>query len=281
MLPLRLFRNRVFAVGAAQSTVIGIGMFGGIVLLPLYFQQVKGYSPIDAGLLMLPLLVGMLALSYAAGQVTSKTGRYKALPVIGSVPLVVGMLMLWRLTADTDMVYVSCALFVLGAGLGMNLQTIVVAMQNAVPARDIGVATASATFFRQMGGTAGIAVLLSIVYSTAGGKISAAFTAARDTPAFQAAATAHPDQFEMATSTSSGGAAVLDDTSFLNGMDPVLAAPFKSGFTGALAIAFLVAAVVLVAAFVLAIVTKELPLRTSAPAAAKEPDESGTAVGPA
>lgn len=274
LLPMRLFRNGVFAVGAAQSTIIGIGMFGGITLLPLYLQLVKGNSPTKAGLLTLPLVLGIMSLSVVAGQITSRTGRYKIFPIIGGGLLVIGMLMLWQLTADSGLVYTDISMFVVGAGLGLNMQTIVLAMQNAVPPRDIGVATSSTTFFRQMGGTAGVAVFLSIVYSVVGDKISAAFADARGTAAFQAAAQAHPDQLKTLTSASSGSVGTLNDTSFLSHLDPVLAHPFKVGFTNAVTVAFLVGAVVLVFAFVLAFFIKEVPLRTTAAAFTKDPAES-------
>ncbi|MEU1501737.1 MDR family MFS transporter [Streptomyces sp. NPDC005732] len=274
LLPMRLFRNGVFAVGAAQSTIIGIGMFGGITLLPLYLQLVKGNSPTKAGLLTLPLVLGIMALSVVAGQITSRTGRYKIFPIIGGGLLVIGMLMLWRLTADSGLVYTDLAMFVVGAGLGLNMQTIVLAMQNAVPPRDIGVATSSTTFFRQMGGTAGVAVFLSIVYSVVGDKISEAFADARGTAAFQAAAQAHPDQVKTLTSAASGSVGTLNDTSFLSHLDPVLAHPFKVGFTNAVTVAFLVGAAVLVFAFVLAFFIKEVPLRTTAAAFTKEPAEA-------
>ncbi|MFJ2398550.1 MDR family MFS transporter [Streptomyces sp. NPDC087843] len=274
LLPMRLFRNGVFAVGAAQSTIIGIGMFGGITLLPLYLQLVKGNSPTKAGLLTLPLVLGIMALSVVAGQITSRTGRYKIFPIIGGGLLVIGMLMLWRLTADSGLLYTDLSMFVVGAGLGLNMQTIVLAMQNAVPPRDIGVATSSTTFFRQMGGTAGVAVFLSIVYSVVGGKISDAFADARGTAAFQAAAQAHPDQVKTLTSASSGSVGTLNDTSFLSHLDPVLAHPFKVGFTNAVTVAFLVGAVVLVGAFILAFFIKEVPLRTTAAAFTKDPAES-------
>lgn len=274
LLPMRLFRNGVFAVGAAQSTIIGIGMFGGITLLPLYLQLVKGNSPTKAGLLTLPLVLGIMALSVVAGQITSRTGRYKIFPIIGGGLLVIGMLMLWRLTADSGLVYTDLAMFVVGAGLGLNMQTIVLAMQNAVPPRDIGVATSSTTFFRQMGGTAGVAVFLSIVYSVVGDKISEAFADARGTAAFQAAAQAHPDQVKTLTSAASGSVGTLNDTSFLSHLDPVLAHPFKVGFTNAVTVAFLVGAAVLVFAFILAFFIKEVPLRTTAAAFTKEPAEA-------
>ncbi|WP_405583712.1 MDR family MFS transporter [Streptomyces sp. NBC_01190] len=271
LLPMRLFHNGVFAIGSAQSAIIGIGMFGGITLLPLYLQLVKGNSPTKAGLLTLPLVLGIMILSMVSGQITSRTGRYKIFPIIGSALLVLGMLMLWRLKADSGLVYADLSMFVVGAGLGLNMQTIVLAMQNAVPPRDIGVATSSTTFFRQMGGTLGVAVFLSIVYSLVGSKIGSAFADAKGSAAFQAAAKAHPDQLKTLTSASSGGTGTLNDTSFLKNVDPVLGHPFKVGFTGAIDVAFLVGAAVLVVAFVLSFLIKEVPLRTTGAAFAETP----------
>ncbi|CAG6391297.1 MFS transporter [Streptomyces cocklensis] len=270
LLPLRLFRNGVFALGSAQSAIIGIGMFGGITLIPLYLQLVKGNSPTRAGLLTLPLVLGIMVLSMASGLITSRTGRYKVFPIIGCVLLVGGMLMFWQMDADSSLLYVDAAMFVVGAGLGLNFQTIVLAMQNAVPPRDIGVATSSTTFFRQMGGTLGVAVFLSIVYSVVGGRIGSAYADARGTAAFDKAAAAHPGQLKLLTS---GGSGSLNDTSFLSHVDPALGHPFKVGFTGAINVAFLVGAGVLVVALLLSTLLKEVPLRTTA-AAFADPDEA-------
>ncbi|WP_051839211.1 MDR family MFS transporter [Streptomyces sp. NRRL F-5126] len=274
LLPLRLFRNRMFALGTAQSFIIGIGMFGGITLIPLYLQLVKGNSPTKAGLLTLPLVLGIMLLSLVSGQITSRTGKYRIFPIIGCFLLVVGMLMLWRMTADSGLVYIDASMFVVGAGLGLNMQTIVLAMQNAVPPRDIGVATSSTTFFRQMGGTVGVAVFLSIVYSIVSGKIADAFASAQHSPAFQQAAKAHPDQLKSMTHAGSGA---LNDTSFLSKLDPTLAHPFKVGFTDAISVAFLVGAAVLVIALLLSALIKEVPLRTTAGAFTKEEEPNPSA----
>jgi hypothetical protein len=289
LLPFRLFRNRVFALGSAQSAIIGVGMFGGITLLPLYLQLVKGNSPTRAGLLTLPTTLGLKMFSVIAGQITSRTGRYKIFPVVGSALLVTGLLMLWRLSADSSLVYADIAMFVVGAGLGFNMQTIVLAMQNSVSPRDIGVATSSTTFFRQLGGTLGVAVFLSIVYSTVGAKITGAYAKAASDPAFQAAAKADPDGVrKLQAAGSNGGSNVLNDTSFINGISKTLTHPFLSGFTSALTTSFLVGACVVAIAFVLALFMKEVPLRLTAaaftdkddkgPAAQGEPRASGTSV---
>jgi EmrB/QacA subfamily drug resistance transporter len=171
LLPLRLFRNGVFSLTSAAGLIIGTGMFGGLILLPQYLQIVKGISPTEAGLRLLPLMGGIMAASLGSGQLTSRTGRYKIFPVWGTALMTAALLLLYfRLDVDTSLLEVEIYMALFGLGLGGCLQTLIMAAQNAVPARDMGVATASATFFRQMGGTLGVAVFLSILFSTAGGK---------------------------------------------------------------------------------------------------------------
>jgi EmrB/QacA subfamily drug resistance transporter len=263
LLPLRLFRNSVFRIGSSQSLVIGIGMFGGLMSIPLYLQIVKGASPTKAGLLVLPLVAGIMVASMVAGQGTSRTGRYKIFPVVGSALLVVGMVLLSRVGWDTPLWQTDLYMAVFGAGLGLNMQTIVLAMQNAVAPQDMGVATASTTFFRQMGGTLGTAVFLSILFSSAGSKISAALTKAQHNPAFIAALRDHPAQ-QVALHNLN-----LNDTNALHNLLPVVAEPFRSGFSSAMDLVFIVGAVVLVVAFVLSLLLKEVPLRTVSGAQAR------------
>ena len=139
LLPLRLFRNGVFALGSAQSFVIGIGMFGGMASIPLYLQIVKGASPTKAGLLILPMVAGHHGRRRCiAGQVTSRTGHYRKFPIIGSALLVIGLVLLSTVGADTPLWQTDLFMLIFGAGLGMNMQTLVLAMQNAVPAEGHG-----------------------------------------------------------------------------------------------------------------------------------------------
>jgi hypothetical protein len=238
-------------------------MFAGIILLPLYLQLVEGYSPTAAGLLTLPQVAGTLACPVIAGQVTSRTGRYKILPVTGSVLLLAGMLLLCRLTTATGMAYVESVMFLLGAGGGLYMLTITLFMQNALPQADLGVATSSNTFFRQVGGTAGAAMFLSVSYSAAGSAIRTAYAAARSAGALRAAVRHGPGQAATVRLASSSGSGALNNTSFLQHMNPVLAEPFKQGFTSALTVAFTVAAMVMTTALILALVIRELPLRTT------------------
>jgi EmrB/QacA subfamily drug resistance transporter len=263
LLTLRLFRNHGFAVGAGQSLVSAIGILASIVLLPLYLQLVRGYSPTAAGLLTLPQVVGTLAFSVIAGQFTSRTGHYKILPVMGAVLLLAGMLMLWPLTAGTPLLYTEIVMFLLGAGASLYRQTITLSMQNALPQADLGVSTSSNTFFFQIGSTIGAAAFLSIAYSTAGGAIRTAYATASAAPAFRAAVAQHPWQAGLLRLASSGGQPALNDTGFLAHLSPILSQPFRQGFTSALDIAFLAAAAVMAAALVLALLIRELPLRTT------------------
>jgi EmrB/QacA subfamily drug resistance transporter len=281
LLPLRLFRIGPFAVGSAQSFVIGVGMFGGMMSIPLYLQIVKGASPTKAGLLVLPMVAGMMIASLTAGQLTARTGRYKIFPVVGSALLVVGLVLLHTVHADTSLVITDVYMIIFGAGLGLNMQAMVLAMQNAVPPKDMGVATSSTTFFRQVGGTLGTAVFLSILFSSAGSKIKSAYGSAEKTKEFQQAAAQHKDQLQMLKLGSGGN---LNDTSFLHGLNKVLAHPFLVGFSNAMDLVFIVGAGVLVFAFVLALMLKEVPLRMvsglqaareAAAAAGKGPDAGG------
>jgi len=274
LMTLRLFRNHGFATGAGQSLLATTGMYASLSLLPLYLQLVKGYSPTEAGLLTLPQVAGTLIFSVIAGQFTSRTGRYKILPVTGAAVMLAGMLMLWPLTPGTPLGYAEIAMFALGAGGSLYTQTITLSMQNALPQADLGVATASNTFFFQVGSTIGAAMFLSIAYSTADGAIVAAYTRASGSPAFRAAVARHPGQAGLLRLASAGGQSALNNTVFLGRLDPVLAQPFRQGFTSALDIAFLVAAVVMAAALILALLIRELPLRTTVhaqPAETAEP----------
>jgi EmrB/QacA subfamily drug resistance transporter len=257
LIPLRLFRAGPFSVGAAQSFVIGIGMFGGIACIPLYLQIVKGASPTKAGLLTLPLVAGLMVASMGAGQFTSRTGRYKLFPITGSALLVASLVLLHTVGADTPLWRTDIYMALFGLGIGLNMQTIQLAMQNAVPPRDMGVATSSGIFFRQVGGTLGTAVFLSILFSAAPHRIASQYAAAEQTPQFQAAAQAHPDQVKLL----SGGDGSLNDTSFLSRIDGVLAHPFRAGFSQAMDLVFITGAFVLLAAVVLSLCIKEVPLR--------------------
>ncbi|MEU6563805.1 MFS transporter [Nocardia nova] len=175
LIPLRLFKNSTFSVVMIGGFIVGIAMFGAISMVPLYLQVVRGYSPTEAGLLMLPLVMGIMVGSMISGQVVKRTGRYKILPVIGTFLVTVGALLYAQLHFDSAMWQVLGIGALVGLGLGCCMQTLIIAAQNAGPRSDMGVSTASATFFRQVGGTLGVAVFLTILFNLLPHKITDAF----------------------------------------------------------------------------------------------------------
>ncbi len=162
VLPLHLFRVRTFGVSAAMSFILGFAMFGGIVFLPLFLQDVRGLSPTISGLRLLPLMVGLVATSLASGLAITKTGRYRAFPIIGTVLTVLGLFLLSFLHEDTSTLVMSADMLVLGLGLGCLLQVLVLVAQNAVPYSELGVATSGITFFRTIGAAFGTAIFGAI-----------------------------------------------------------------------------------------------------------------------
>ena len=162
LVPLRLFRIRVFSVASAIGFVIGMALFGAVTYIPLYLQVVKGASPTASGLQLLPLMGGLLVASIGSGQLIVRFGRYKIFPIVGTGLAVVGMLLLSRLGTGTSLVLADLYLAVLGLGLGFTMQVLVLAVQNAVSYENLGVATSTATLFRSMGGTIGVPVFGAI-----------------------------------------------------------------------------------------------------------------------
>jgi EmrB/QacA subfamily drug resistance transporter len=162
VLPLRLLRNRVFAVTGAVGFVVGFSLFGAVTYLPLFLQVVKGASPTGSGLQLIPLVGGLLITSIASGQVISRTGHYKPFPIAGMAVLTVGLYLLSTLKSTSSVGTIFAFMFVVGLGLGMVMQVLVLAVQNAVDYADLGVATSGATLFRSIGGSLGTATLGAI-----------------------------------------------------------------------------------------------------------------------
>ena len=273
LIPMRLFSNKVFSRTSLLSVLVGMVMFGGMLMIPQYLQIVKGASPTHSGLLMLPLMLSMMATSIITGRATSRTGHYKIFPVVGTALLCLSMLLFhfevqWNTPLPKTMVFMA----LMGIGLGCTMQTLTVAVQNTVPPQDLGTATASATFFRQLGGTAGTAIFLSILFSTVGGRIATAFGKAQSHPDFQRAVAAHPNAISPESAK-----AVVSDSSFLKHLDPVLAAPFKEGFADSMHLVFLIVAGVAALAFLLMLSIKEVPLRKMSAAQARAQEEAAAA----
>jgi EmrB/QacA subfamily drug resistance transporter len=168
IIPLRLFRNRVFSPTVAFTALLGVAMFGGIIFLPVYFQVVRGMTPTESGLALVPMMAGILLTSIGSGRLMTRTGRYKVFPIVGAGVVTVAYLLLRTLGAETPYWQVGLFIFVLGAGLGFTMQTVVTAVQNAVERRDMGAATSSVAFFRTMGGAFGTAIFGAVLTSRLG-----------------------------------------------------------------------------------------------------------------
>ncbi len=276
LIPLRLFTNRTVAWASIGSVFIGMGMFGGLAALPLYLQIVKGASATQAGLQLLPMTLGIMFGSILSGQLISRTGRYRRYPIMGAGLLVVSLFVFHYVTADTPLWQSMIVMVFFGMGLGFNFQPLTLAIQNAVPLRDIGVATSSATFTRQIGGTLGTAIFLSLLFSSAKDKIGEAFhtlapqadfQAALRSPVGDAAANqAFISQMKAGAATgdaASGFSNALNDSSFLNLIDPRLARPFLVGFSDAMSTVFLVASGLLVFAFIASLFLPHVELRSA------------------
>lgn len=165
IIPLRLFHSRTFSMATILGFLVGFAMFGAMLTLPLYLQLVTGLTPTESGFATLPMIGGLMIASIASGQIVSRTGKYRIFPVTGTFLVAVGYLVLTGMTIDKPLWYLMGAMFLIGLGLGQLMQSLVLASQNSVAPRDMGVATSSSTFFRQIGGTLGTAVLLSVLFA--------------------------------------------------------------------------------------------------------------------
>jgi EmrB/QacA subfamily drug resistance transporter len=172
ILPLELFRNRIFAVTSVIGFVIGLALFGAVTYLPVFLQIVKSRSPTESGLLLTPMMGGLLITSIASGRLISKFGRYRPFPIAGTAIMTVGMYLLSRLDVSTSSVYTGLSMAVLGLGLGMVMQVLVLAVQNAVDYRHMGVATSGSLLFRQVGGSIGIALFGAIFTNRLHGELA-------------------------------------------------------------------------------------------------------------
>lgn len=163
IVPLRLFRNSTFTLGTLGTFVVGSAMFGAIIYLPLYLQLVRGYEPTEAGLMLLPLMAGILITAIGGGRVISAVGRYKWFTVAGALVLTGGLGLYTRLEVGTPLLEIWTYFVVTGIGLGLLMQPLLLAVQNALSSRDMGAGTSTATFFRTLGGSFGVAVMGAVL----------------------------------------------------------------------------------------------------------------------
>ncbi|AFR51107.1 MDR family MFS transporter [Gordonia sp. KTR9] len=280
LIPLRVFQNRVFSQGIIISVVIGAVMFGGISMLPQYFQVLRGSSPMVAGLQMLPMVLGLMTGSILSGQLISRTGRYKIFTIIGAVLITAATFLLHLVGTDTPVYLVMLMAALLGFGLGNLMQPITLAMQNILPPTDMGLSTGTATFFRQIGGTLGVAVFFSMLFSFMGPSIQDEMVAAAAQPEYRAAVveasqSSDPQvsafgQSLIAAAQNPGAAAgssdsVMSDTSVIEKLPTEVAQPIKEGFADSMDRVFLAVSIISLLAIIGTITWKELPLRQGRP----------------
>jgi EmrB/QacA subfamily drug resistance transporter len=238
ILPLQLFRNRIFTVASMIGFIVGFALFGAVTYLPLYLQIVKGHSPTSSGLLLTPMMAGVLVTSIGSGQLISRLGRYRPFPIVGTLLMTIAMFLLAGISVSMPIWQTALYMLVLGFGLGMTMQVLVLAAQNAVPYELLGVATSGSTLFRQVGGSIGVAIFGAIFAHELSQHLDAAFPPG--TPRPEAAS---PELV-----------ARLPDA---------LHSAFVSAFAASLRPVFAAAAGVAVFAFVLSWLLKEAPLRKS------------------
>jgi EmrB/QacA subfamily drug resistance transporter len=237
VLPLHLFRNRAFSVTSVIALIVGFAMFGSVTYLPLYLQVAKGATPTGSGLEMLPMMGGMLVSSIASGQLISRTGRYKIFPLVGTVVMTVGLFLLSRTSEETGLVPLLGAMLLLGLGMGLVMQVLVIAVQNAVDYRDLGVATSGNTLFRSVGGSVGTAVLGAIFAARLGVEVASRM----------------PGQAFGAH----GGASLQA----MMQLPPAARASYVAAFAASIDVVFLVATVIAAVGFAMSWLLPERPLR--------------------
>jgi EmrB/QacA subfamily drug resistance transporter len=239
--PPRLLRDPIFTAAGVVALLVGFAMFGAITFLPLYYQVVRGDSPTTSSLEILPLMGGLLLTSIAGGLIVSRTGRYRLFPIAGTAIMTLGLFLLSRLSPDTSTLAAVGSMFVAGFGIGLVMQVLVVAVQNSVSYKDLGVATSGNTLFRNIGSSVGTAVIGTVFASELATRIRQAF----------------PNAPHGQLSTSHLSASALTQ------LPPAARSAFLEAYSGALDKAFQVAGFVSIAAFAASWFIQEKPMRTT------------------
>lgn len=237
ILPLRLFRSPVFTVCCTLGFIVGFAMLGALTFLPTFMQFVDGVSATESGLRTLPMVGGLLLTSISSGQIVGRTGRYKIFPIAGTALMTVGFLLLSRMDATTSIWMQSLYLFVLGSGIGLCMQVLVLIVQNTSRFEDLGVATSGVTFFRTIGSSFGAAIFGSLFANFLAGRIGPALVASGAPPV------------------------AADSPKALQALAPEMAAPIVDAYADSLGMVFLCAVPVAVVGFVVSLFLKEVPLR--------------------
>jgi EmrB/QacA subfamily drug resistance transporter len=273
LIPLTLFKSVTFSQFTVLGVLVGFSMFGAMMTIPLFLQLVVGSTPTESGIQMLPMVLGMMVATGVGGAVISKTGRYTWLPIIGTGLMFGAFLWLSQVNKSSGYEFIVVGMLVIGVGIGLLMQTLSIASQNAVESKHIGVATSSSTFFRQIGGTLGTAVLFSVLFGRIPEALAEVFSRPETRDAIETALR-NPDIANdpandgiialfsgAAKNPDSLSGALSGDTSFLNGASPELSAPFVEGFAASAQSVYLVAMVIAGISFVMSWFIKTQPLR--------------------
>jgi len=268
ILPLRLFKNQTFSLTSALGFIIGAGMFGAIVMLPLYLQVVKGNSATSAGLKLIPLMLGIVSMSIFSGKRITTTGRYKIFPIVGAAIMTLGLILMSTLNETTSFGILSIYAVLVGAGLGLSMQTIVIALQNSVDFQDMGIATSSNTFFRSLGGAFGTAIFGTIFSNRVAYYLQDNIASLQSTDP-QSLIGFDPAKLKEITT----------NTSIITTLPPVIRETVLHSFAQTFHMVFLAAAPVTFIGFVLAFFLIEKPLQSSTAHHAAKTEAAGEAVG--
>jgi EmrB/QacA subfamily drug resistance transporter len=247
IIPMSLFRNSIFTVSSATGFIVGFALFGAITFLPQYQQIVQGASATGSGLQLLPLMAGLLFTSIGSGQLISRFGRYKPYPIAGTAVMTLGLFLLSRLDTGSSRPIASLYMLVLGMGLGLVMQVLVLAVQNAVRPEELGTATSSATFFRSIGGSFGVSIFGSLFSSHLADNLKERFSS------LPAGSPQLPKSVSPQT---------------LAALPAALHDAYVGGFADAIHTVFLAAVPFGIAAFILTLFLREIPLRSGTPAMA-------------
>jgi len=259
VIPLRLFRSSVFSASNIASFAVAMVMFGSIIYIPVYAQGVLGVDATNSGLILMPLMLGLVVMGILSGLVITRTGRYKGIMLSGVAIMGAGLFLLTRLTWTSTQTQLTVAMIVLGVGLGMAMQQYTLVVQNAVARADLGVATASTQFFRNVGSTVGIAVFGTVM-----------------TSGLAAAIAGHlPAEVAARMPAGSAGAGSVLDPAALAALPPVVADAVRQGLADQLHLVFLLALPLVAVVFLATLAIKPLPLRETANASVGAPEEAG------
>lgn len=263
VMPLHIFRSRNFSLMSVVGFLTGFVMFGAMLFLPLYQQAVQGASATNSGLLLMPMLLAMMAVSMIAGRFTTATGKYKVFPIAGSVLMAVGLFMLAQMDTDTSRVTTGVYMAVLGAGMGCLMQITMLVAQNSVEMKDMGVASSSATLFRTLGSSFGVAIMGALFNNRV------------------------QDEMTESAGAGAGGAAKVTehsaqlDAASLAKLPEAAREAYQHAVSAGTHVAFLLAAAMAVGALIAAFFVKETPLRGAAPGDKTPADKTSADTKPA